>query len=118
MNREQLVHDLSAAWVSRDHWQMAMEEAQAKRDEAQALAWELELKLFEPAPQPVRIQLRGFRKSISLRVLEAFATPKRVPEVVEELGLTRQQVQTAITRHVNRGRMVRRKRGVYVQEGV
>lgn len=116
MIREQLVHDLSAAWVARDHWQTVMEEAQAKRDEAQSRAWELELKLFEPAPQPARIQLRGFPKSISVRVLEAFATPKRVPEVVAELGLTRQQVQTAITRHVNRGRMVRRKRGVYVRK--
>ena len=115
MNREQLVHDLSAAWVSRDHWQMAMEEAQAKRDEAQALAWELELKLFEPVP-PVRIRVVGVPTSLGGRVLDAFNTPKRVPQVAEELGLTRQQVQTALTRLIRQGKLARRKRGLYVRK--
>lgn len=117
MDREQLVHDLSSALVARDHWHMEMETARAKMEEAQRTAFELELKLFEPAqaasePWPI------FNQSISARVLDAFDKPKRLPEVAAMLGFSRQQVQVAVTRLVRRGKLVRRNRGVYVQEGV
>lgn len=114
MNREQLVHDLSAAWVSRDHWQMAMEEAQAKRDEAQSRAWELELKLFEPASE---VKPVGY-STITCRVLEAFDLgPKRVSDVALELGLRRHQVQVALVRLLKQGFLRRTARGMYVSKG-
>ena len=117
MNREQLVHDLSAALVERDCWRKAMDDARAEMEAAQSRAWELELKLFEPAA-PAQVRLRGRRTSIGARVFEAFATPKRIPEVAQELGLSRQQVQTALARHLRKGRLVRTAWGVYMKEGV
>lgn len=115
MNRDQLVHDLSAALCERDHWRKAMDEARAEMEAAQSRAWELELKLFEPS-QPVHIKLRGFDEKVSItkRVLDAFDKPKRIPEVSAELGLTRQQVQVAVTRLVRKGKIARRRRGVYM----
>lgn len=120
MNREQLIHDLSAAWVARDHWQMAMEEAQAKRDEAQSRAWELELKLFEPASEVVLVETIESVDSgtITSRVRKAFDHgPKRVSDVALELGLMRHQVQVALARLLKNGWLRRTARGMYVSKG-
>lgn len=114
MDREQLVHDLSSALVARDHWHMEMESARAKMEEAQRTAYELELKLFESAVTEPSKPWPIFNQSISARVLDAFDKPKRIPEVAAMLGLSRQQVQVAVTRLVRRGKLVRRSRGVYV----
>lgn len=114
MTNEEKAKAYVAALAERDQRWNELQKAQAKFDEAQSRAFELELQLFEPAAEPVRVQLRGFTKTIGARVLDAFEKPRRLREVVAELGLSRQQVQTAVNRHLSKGRLTRRGRGMYV----
>lgn len=108
MNREQLIHDLSTALIERDHYRKTQEEMRIKADEAQSRAYELELMLFEPACLPPAPPI-----SIIGLVMDAFDKPRRVRDVVRQVGLTRQQVQTALTRLIRQGKLVQKSRGVY-----
>lgn len=108
MNREQLIHDLSSALIERDHYRTVQDDARIKADEAQSRAYELELMLFEPSCLPPAPPI-----SIIGVVLDAFDKPRRVREVVRQVGLTRQQVQTALTRLIRQGKLVQKSRGVY-----
>jgi hypothetical protein len=114
MTNEEKAKAYVAALVEKDQRWHELQKAQAKFDEAQSRAFELELVCFEPSATAPVVEPR----SISKRVLVAFDTPKRLPQVAGELGLSRQQVHTAVVQHMRTGRMVRRKRGVYVRKDV
>lgn len=113
MDRDQLIHELSEALIERDRYRAAQQDARIKADEAQSRAYELELMLFEPPCLPAS---SVSPESVTKRVLSAFEHPARVQEVVKALGLTRQQVQTALTRLVRAGKLVRTDRGVYYRK--
>lgn len=114
MTNEEKARMYVAALQEKDEAWHALLKAQRRFEEAQSRAFECELVCFEPSATAPVVEPR----SISKRVLVAFDTPKRLPQVAGELGLSRQQVQTAVSRHVRTGRMVRRKWGVYVRKDV
>jgi len=126
MDREQMIRAMAQALSDRDEYLRIAEDAKIKAEEAQSLAWELQLKLFEspglsmPTQTP-REEPEDYGSdedaplpSIIDRVYWAFKVPRTVPAVMQLLKLKRGQVQTALGVLVDRGRIRRRSRGVYV----
>jgi len=117
MTNEEKARKYVSALTDRDHWEAAATEARIRFEEAQSLCWELELQLFESSTTTIQVEEvaedEDFRTTRA-RILDAFARPRRVPDVAKELDLMVFNVRAQVAALYRKGKLRRKARGVYV----